>query len=323
MQFDAMNHEEENFSIQYRSNSSEHHKVIQFCLPIVCLITLIITSINLWILLQKELRRRPSHFIYTNMLFLDLITIFGGVCIEISISTCGQISQNADNLFDVIYQISFYSGVLMLFGLGVCRILSMKTTAGFYVEFGIKIAYGFVIGSWLLGCFIGVLRKTILKTSKLMVVSNVSLFVFLSLTAIIINLYILVKILSVKGQIAQRTYKQASKTALLLFLNAAIWNIAYVIRCISFLVIIIRTGKMNIACSDHPWIWRMLFCGFVQDHEVRHVVEFVFLAESLGNNLILLTQPESRAILKYAWRQVREAMFDFQNSNQGYEHLIQ
>ena len=154
-----------------------------------------------------------------------------------------------------------------------------------------------------------------------MVVSNVSVFVLLSVSTIVINLYILVRVLSVKSQIAQETYRQASKTALLLFLNSVIWNTAYVIRCISFLVIIIKTGKMNIDCSDHPWVWRMLFCGIVQDHEVRHVVELLFLAESLGNNLILITQAESRLILTYLWGQIREVI-SLQNTNQDYDQIL-
>ena len=303
------------------SNKSQIHRYLEYCLPEVCTISLIITSINLWILLQNDLRRRPSHFIYTNMLLLDLITIAGGICIEISISTHGKVSDDADDCFDIIYHLKFYSGVTMLLGLGVCRVLSLKTSATFYVEFGIKLANGFVISSWFLGFIISILRKTLLQTSEIMVVSNLALFVLLSLSTIVLNLYILVKIILARERISQETYRQASKTALLLFMNAAIWNTVYVIRCIVFLVNLATTGEMGFDCSNLALVWRILLCGFVKDQEARHVVEIMFLAESLGNNLILITQPESRVMLKYVWRQFRDAVSQRFNTNHGYEQI--
>ncbi|KAL5263220.1 hypothetical protein ACHWQZ_G008563 [Mnemiopsis leidyi] len=293
---------------------------LQYCLPIVCTLTLPITCVNLWVLLQKELRRRPSHFLYTNMLILDLIIIVGGICIEISIRNHGNVSKVADGIFDVIYQIAFYSGIVMLLGLGVCRVMSMKTTATFYVQNGIKTAGIFVLIAWTLGITLSVSRKTVLKDNTVMLVSNVSLYIILSVSTMAINLYILVKIIQARGHLDQRIFRQASKAALMLFLNSAIWNTLYVVRCVSFLVILIESGKTYYDCSEYPWIMRILFCGFVRDKEVRHVVEVTFLAQSLGNNLILITQPESKVILTYVWGRIREA-FSNLNMSEGYDQF--
>ena len=295
-------------------------RALQYCLPIVCTFTLLITSVNLWVLLQRELRNRPSNFIYTNMLILDLIIIAGGICVEISIRNHGNASKIADNIFDVIYQIAFYSGIVMLLGLGVCRVMSMKTTATFYVQYGIKTACIFVVIAWLFGITLSVLRKTVLKHNTAMLASNVSLYIVLSVSTMAINLYILVKIILARGHLDQNIFRRASKTALMLFLNSAIWNIMYVVRCISFLVILIGSGKTYAECSNYPWIWRILFCGFVQDQEVRHVMEVTFLVQSLGNNLILITQPDSKIILTYVWGRIREA-FSNLNMSDGYEQF--
>lgn len=296
------------------------HVIYRWSLGTISMVVLVLTSVNLWLMLQKELQRRPSYFLYTNMLVVNLLTVIGGVCIEVEMLTRGKPSHDAASYFDIIYQVYFYSGILMLLGLGVCRVLSMKLSAVLYIEVGINVAYSFVIASWMLGIFVGVSRVTRLKSNFLLVICCVSIFVILSLLTTVINVYILIKIIQARHQLAQGIYRQAAKTAFTIFLNYAFWNTAYMIRCISFFVVVIRTGKINDDCTDRPWLFRLLLCGFVEDHRVRHVVELMFLIESLINNLILITQPESRAVLRCVWSFVR-SMASVSRNYQGYQRL--
>lgn len=298
--------------------------IVKYALPVLTVLVLLITCLNLWLIFQYDISSRPSHLLYCNMLVLDLIIVVGGVCSEISIlSGDSKITHFADTCYDVIYQMPFYTGILQLLGLGICRLFSLLSSATFFLDNRMHVAKVVAGFSWVFGGCVTVFRFTVLKTNTYMIVSNVVFFLLVSLTVITINLYILVKVIQVQAHLAQERFREVARLALLLFINGAVWNVFYDIRCISFLVIYFKSGNNFIdGCQDENWVYRMLFCGFIEDHLARHVICVTFLLDALGNNIILITQRENCNILKHVYYEIKR-LVSLQLEDNNYEYAYE
>ena len=299
--------------------SLDTDRILQYILPVAYVIILTLTVVNIKLLLQQDAFAKPSHFLYLNMLILDLTVASGGICAHISIETDGKTSKRSEFCLDVIFILNLYSGVLLLLGLGICRVISIKSGVFFYIEHGLKISRWLVFIAWTEGFLTACLRATFFREKTIFIVINNGIFIIAAITTIFINLYILINVRSTRGRIGQIVYERAAKTALLLFLNASFWHALYVIRDVAILYVLATTGELSVDCTSENWMKRIIICGFIRDSTVRHLLQFIFILESLCNNLILLYQQESRVLISNKWHQITNY---FQRSYREYSLMV-
>jgi len=178
-------------------------------------------------------------------------------------------------------------------------------SAAYFLDKGLWIAWSFVGVAWVVGLGIAGLRQfKSLEKSTAFRGSNTVLNLLVIGATILVNLYIVLIIRRAAGYMTQRSYREANTLALLLFANCILWNSFYIASSLFYFFILVTTGDTKVTCDKTtPLVVWMMACN----DEAHIYLGMILLAESVGNNLILIRQRYAREEVSYIWGCVKDA----------------
>ena len=209
--------------------------ILLYFLPVLCAVVLPLSALNIYLIVMQNSPIRPSYLLYANLLLSDILTITGGISLVVHFKTGSSASIW---WFNNMIWLSFYTGVSILFGLVLIRIIAVQLGALKWLAYGYKLAKVVVTLSWVSGIFVTLLHDTITFSKIGSVVKDVAIIAVVVPTCLM-NLYVWATLRRVSNR--NRSFQQASRVALLLFLNF-LFCYAYFTSCYLFYIYTVITG---------------------------------------------------------------------------------
>ena len=269
--------------------------------PVLSALVFLLILINTYIIGMQNISQKPSLRIYLNLLTIDFVTVLGGLCLVIHLKYEWSL---ASALFNTANWTTFYNSLFLFFSLAVVRILIVK---GKIQTNGTRVAVIMIAGSWITTIFIVTAHRmaSFPDYEKYPIPSAIQsiLILLIGVSTLVMNFYIV--FLTLRTSTLHPSRASANITAILLFSNCFL--------CILFPLVVsgyfLKLYFSGETCPDPDAILSW-FNFFVCTGEGRHYLELVFLlVQSVGNNLIMLLQRNSRHELRVLWLSSRCPIF--------------
>ena len=269
-----------------------YQHILQYLLPPLYVLVFCLFSLNSFIIfvLGRQVAGRPSLRIYITLLFIDLVVVTAGVALSVHFKYQTKLSLE---YFDHAIWISYYGGLILFFGIALMRIIVIR--ARNHVN-GVRIANILIAVSCTGTLAIFVAHSTMkfpdYKNYPVPSAVQAVLIIFLGLSTLLMNLYILLTVLQHQETIRANHHSSANLTAVLLFADCFICSI-FALGVNSYFFYFFVTKQ---SCKPQPESWKdFILCTKAG----RHYTELVcLLIQSLGNNVILLLQRDSVSVVR-------------------------
>ena len=274
------------------SYEEKFQQILEYVIPPLYVLVFCLVCLNSFIIavLGRDIRIRPSLRIYINLLVVDIVVVCAGISLSYHFKYQNDFSLQ---YFDHSIWISYYFGLFLFFGLALMRIIVMKCPNPVN---GVMMANILISVSCLVTLAIFAAHSTMKfpDYKKYPIPSSIqsTLIIFLGFSTLFMNLYILLTVFKHQDAVRANHHTSANLTAVLLFADCFICSI-FALGVNTYFFYLFMTGR---SCPAHPDSWRDFF---LCTKAGRHNTELVcLLIQSVGNNVILLLQKESVAVMR-------------------------
>ena len=312
----------------------EHNfkKVLKTLIPSVGSVVLILTALNIILTVKQGLKERPILMIYMNHLCIDILIVASNGAL------LAHIYAGASEIwFDNLMIASFYSSIMVFAVFAIIRFIIFTFGQPQYPQKMIKVA---ISVSWVVTIIFVVVRNYFkipnYDTRPYISALHSCIVIFVGLGTLVINLYIMIRLKYFERQINRQSVRSqtertsdnatessselpdeapetrlllniqqqnsANKTAIMLFSNNFISSL-YFIALNIYLLGLYSTGGSCKAPDDKTASPLYFFvCTISGPHKLEHIF---LLLQSLGNNLVILLQRNSRQMIGWWWLRAR------------------